>query len=242
MPLETLSKYTPTELEKIVESPCPFYIPRKRVFSGIYAPAHELATNLLAVKLQQKLKELQLKVSTEQPLKNINGRLDLKITKGKIRLKNSGKTLAIVEIKTGGLKLVQPACYALSEQVDVLLVSFKTGEMQIVTPETAEKLLTKIKESLEKKEELKEENMAIPCNTCSKCANEECGYCVGETEKEKFEISSKIYQEKIEKICENLDIICSKIIEYLKDKLEKEEEEVKAEIEAEAEVMVEEIL
>jgi len=36
MPLETLSKYTPTELEKIVESPCPFYIPRKRVFSGVY--------------------------------------------------------------------------------------------------------------------------------------------------------------------------------------------------------------
>ena len=101
MPLETLSKYTPTELEKIVESPCPFYIPRKRVFSGVYAPAHELATNLLAIKLQQKLKELQLTVSTEQPLRNINGRLDLKITKGKIRLKNSGKTLAIVEVKTG---------------------------------------------------------------------------------------------------------------------------------------------
>ena len=183
-------------------------------------------------------------MSTEQPLKNINGRLDLKITKGKIRLKNSGKTLAIVEIKTGGLKLIQPACYALSEQVDVLLVSFKTGEMQIVTPETAEKLLTKIKESLEKKEELKEENIAIPCNTCFKCANEECGYCVGETEteketeKEKFEISSKIYQEKIEKICENLDIICNKIIEYLKDKLEREEEEVKTETKTEAEVMV----
>ena len=53
MPLEALPKYTPTELEKIVESPCPFYIPRKRVFGGVYAPAHELATNLLAVKLQQ---------------------------------------------------------------------------------------------------------------------------------------------------------------------------------------------
>ena len=84
-----------------MNSPALSNIPRKRIFSGVYAPAHELATNLLAVKLQQKLKELQLEVSTEQPLKNINGRLDLKIAKGKIRPKNSGKTSAIVEVKTG---------------------------------------------------------------------------------------------------------------------------------------------
>ncbi|KXB01107.1 hypothetical protein AKJ43_03660, partial [candidate division MSBL1 archaeon SCGC-AAA261D19] len=175
---QLLERYTPTELEKELESACPFFGEAVNTFSSVYLPVHELANNLLAVKLQERLNGIE--IATEQQLKGANGLVDIRVSakNGKLDVRGPRQKVAIIELKTGVFNLVQPAVYAFKEGIDVLLVGLKNSEVQVVSPELAESLLQTVAEHLETKGKLKKEDSHLPSN-CKRCANFDCGYAEG---------------------------------------------------------------
>lgn len=215
---ELLKKYTPTQIEKLLESACPHYEPAESTFSDVYQILHEVVNNVLAVAIQSQLGHVS--ISTEQNLSGSNGRLDIRVSirNGKLNIRNSSTTIAVIELKTGRLKLIQPAIYAYLEGVDVLLVGLRTPEVQVVTPSVAEALLNVVADYVEKKEKLKKEGIAIPgSQSCSRCCNRECGYATGY--ESTIVARDTIYEEKASLIYQNLDFVVEKVVEHIRSRI-----------------------
>lgn len=215
---QLLENYTPTGLEKELQSACPFFKEAENTFSSVYLPVHDLANNLLAVKLQHRLNGI--KVETEQELEGTNGRVDIRVcaSNGKIDVRGSRKRLVTIELKTGAFRLVQPLIYSLKEEADVLIAGLQNAEVQWVPHKLAESLLQTISEHLDTKERLRKEGSYIR-GTCKRCANSECGYAQGEGLK--LNERTDIYENKMKLLNGNLDTLASKIEEYIREKLEK---------------------
>lgn len=227
---ELLENRTPTALEKEFESPCPLFKPAENSFSGVYLLAHELAAQILAVRLQEEFEDME--IETERELSGVNGRMDISISAkgGKLSVLNSHRKIATIEVKTGKLKLIQPAVYSFVEDVDVLLVGLETSEIQVVTPRIAGRLLRMVAAHLEKKRRLGEKLSHIRGSTCRRCVNDDCGFAEGEPLR--LNEKDNVYEQKVRLLDENLDHLAEKCKEFLRAKIFHEILEKKVPVEA----------
>lgn len=213
---DLLQEYSPTQIEDMFEAACPMFKPPRKNFSGIYREVHELANNFIAVALKEKLSHLE--IATEEETPGLRGRVDIRVSSksGKLDIVELKNKVAVIELKTGSLKLIQPAIYAYKEKIDVLLVGLQTREMQIVTPEVGEALIQKVADYLGKKESLRQKNLPI-FGDCEKCSAFECGYAKGE----ELNLNEKedIYEEKVKLLNGNLDAVVGKIAKHIENKL-----------------------
>lgn len=157
--LKIFKKYPPSMLDELMASVCPFYQPYWRG-SSVYKIIHDIARNRIAAKLINK----GYSVETERRIEF--GRLD-------ILVHSNSKSLAIVEVKTGEIKLLQVAAYSIITQLPAFIVELKSGNLIMLNLENSKKLLDELIEHLKDLEKLKTNKIRIAGNECYRC-NSEC--------------------------------------------------------------------
>ena len=98
------------------------------VFTQMYEEAHELAVNAILLKLRKAGIEAEGEIAIEY------GVVD-------IRVLHHGQPVAIVEVKTGKVKLIQSAAYAYITGKPVFVAEMRTGCVTKITPEFAKRVL-----------------------------------------------------------------------------------------------------
>jgi hypothetical protein len=148
-----------------------------KTFSSVYARQHAQIVAYLATKLQERFDRALIKGET--PLtSDAKGILYLKFTlrKSRILVEEGRKTLCILEVKTGSVKICQPLYYAATEGGPVLLVEARTGDVFVVTPEGGRRYLDVIRDLFRSKSALRDRGILCPSRYCRYCANTGCLY------------------------------------------------------------------
>ncbi|RLI78341.1 hypothetical protein DRP05_07495 [Archaeoglobales archaeon] len=155
--LKIFKKYPPSILDELI-SVCPFYKPCWRG-STIYKTIHDFARNRIAAKLLAEGYSIEIERRIEF------GRIDILVGL-------NGKSLAIVEVKTGDVKLLQVAAYSTIMQLPALIAELKTGNVIVLSLEKSIKLLDELIKHLRDIERLKEKGVRITGSECYRCGSE----------------------------------------------------------------------
>lgn len=161
-----LKKYRSSQIDEIVLATCPFYESETGELTSAYRFIHDFVTSRVLERLQLKLSEVA--VTSEFPLEF--GRVDGAVSR--ISLTNGGNPILFIEIKTGAIKLVQPAIYTYFEGVKTLVAELKTGEVLTIDVETARRLLKEVIRYINDREKLRELGKRIPGRECVYCSSD----------------------------------------------------------------------
>jgi len=194
---ELLRKYKPSKLDELL-TVCPFFKAGSENTSA-YRFIHDLATSRILARLQLKLDSIA--IASEVPLEfgRANG-----VASSKMVIANGDSPIALIEVKTGRLKLVQPAVYTYFNRVKTLVAELKTGEVIVIDVETAEKLIEELVKHIADKERLKVLGKRIP--------SKECVYCSTDCEFRSNSGGRVNPLKPLPKILNNIEVIVEKIL------------------------------
>lgn len=214
--------FVPSKIDENVEIACPFFVRGEKVFSSVYAKQHAQVTAYLSVKLQERFDSVL--VEGEAPLSSdVRGFLDLKfiLKNSRILVEGDNRVLCALEVKTGSVKICQPAYYASIEDVPVLLVEAKTGDVFIISPEGGRDYLEIMKGFFDSKSALKAQGVYCPSrDNCRFCANRGCEY-LGESYKQKIKPST-LLDDNLKAFARNLPEIVEKVSGFIEELLDEQ--------------------
>ncbi|AGK61308.1 hypothetical protein Asulf_01317 [Archaeoglobus sulfaticallidus PM70-1] len=151
----------PSRLDNLVRKICPKYKRDNSKPSQIYEEIHNLAVSIILARLRK----VGIEAEAEITLKN--GVVD-------IRIKRENVPVAIVEVKTGKVKLIQSAAYAYMTGKPVFVAEMRTGNVTKIAPDIARYLLERYLGLLRDIKEVKEGSI-IPNSACRFCVAD-CKY------------------------------------------------------------------
>ncbi len=213
----------PSKIDENAEVACPFFKREDKTFSTIYARQHAQVTSYLMARLQERFHNVLIE-GEAQLTSGARGFVDLKFvsSKSKILVENDGQVLCALEVKTGSVKICQPAFYAVSEDVPVLLVEAKTGDVFVVTPEAAQGYLKVVGDVFRAKSVLESRGIYCPSSYCRYCANIDCGH-----QREGYRrknVISFLLDDNLRAFSRNLPIIIEKVSKFLEKLLHEQNE------------------
>jgi hypothetical protein len=195
---ELLEKYRLSQLDEQPQTTYPFF-KAETEFTSVYKFIHDLATSRVLTKLQLRLDDIT--IASELPLEfgRVNG-----AASSKIALTNGGELIIFIEVKTGRVKLIQPAIYTYFEGVKTLVAELKTGEVLIIDVKTAERLIKELVKHISDKEKLRKLKKRIP--------GRECAHCGSNCEFRSNEERNYNPLKSLPRILDNIEIVVEKIV------------------------------
>jgi len=204
-----LNDYRPSQLDAEVTKVCPLYSESGGKVSSIYSSLHEMARSALLNMLVLRLRGLEIRGEEDCGDGRTDGSVCTPSVDGNSVFDPRGEKLAIIEVKTGQVKLLQAASYSYVQGVPVLMAEFGTGDVHVVSRGTAERLLHHAADQVHVFRELEREEVRIPDKfRCAWCSNADCPYCQSNG---KFNGSPKI-DEKVEELQRNLPTIVERCV------------------------------
>lgn len=214
----------PSKIDENAEVSCPFFVREEKIFSSVYAKQHAQVTAYLTVKLQERFDNVL--IEGEVPLSSgARGFLDLKfvLKNSRILVEGDSKVLCALEIKTGAVKICQPAYYATVENVPVLLVEAKTGDVFIVSPEGGGEYLEIIRDFFNAKSVLKSRGVYCPSrDNCRFCVNKDCEH-LGNEWREKMKPST-LLDDNLRAFHRSMPVAVEKIASFIEELIESRDE------------------
>jgi len=211
-----LNDYRPSQLDAEVAKVCPLYRESGGKISSIYSSLHEMARSALLNMLVLRLRGLEIRGEEDCGDGRTDGSVCTPSVDGNSVFDPRGEKLAIIEVKTGQVKLLQSACYSYAQKVPVLMAEFKTGDVHVVNREIAEKLIRHASEQVHIFKELEREGVRIPDKfRCAWCSNADCPHCRNSGESN----GSPKIDEKVEELRRNLPTIVERCVERIKELL-----------------------
>lgn len=217
---QLLEEYDPSELDDVVKA-CPFYKPEEREFTSAYLDFHEYAKVGILTRLRIELEGLEVFGEEKTETGRVDGSVhSVRLKDDTVFLYNGDKPtekIALIEVKTGGIKPLQAAAYSYTEQTPTIIAEVKRGSCHLVDLETAEKLLSYAVEQVKTLERLEEKNLRIPDHyRCSSCANKLCKHWSGtDSDPEtRFVIKNRTNQ-----LAENLSDTLEELVEIVENLL-----------------------
>jgi len=203
---ELLEKYRPSQLDEQLLSICPFYKAQNDV-SQAYSLIHDIATSRILEKLQLRLSELSLMSEVSLGFGRVDGAVA-----NRIALMKNGDLIAFIEVKTGRIKLLQPAIYTYLERVKTLIAELKTGEVLVVDFESAKRLVKEFIEHIKDKERLRMLGKKIP--------GKDCKYCIRNCEFRLKEGKNCNPLKHLPRVLDNVDVVVEKILKEVVKEIE----------------------
>lgn len=204
---ELLRKYSPSELDEHFLVACPFYKAESE-YAPVYKLIHDLATSRVLVRLQLKLNEIAVASEFSLEFGRVNG-----VTGNKITVANGDNFIAFIEVKTGRLKLIQPAIYTYFEGVKTLVADLRMGDVLAIDVKTAERLIKELIRHNSDKEQVRELGKRIPGG--------ECAYCGSDCELRLNKKRNYNPLKSLPKILENIEVVVEKILSEVTREVEK---------------------
>lgn len=158
-----LDAFRPSQLDEQLLTVCPFYKPENKELSSAYRLVHDIAKSRLLARLQLKLNKSDVANEVSLKLGYVNGAIS------RVYITGGNGCSALIEVKTGSVKLVQPAIYTLLSRTKTILVDLRSGGILVIDVQTAEKILQELIEHLKDKEELKKLGKRVPGPECWRC-------------------------------------------------------------------------
>lgn len=170
-----LKEFRPSQMDEQLLTACPFYTPDSREFTSAYRIVHDAVKSMILVRLQMRLNEIA--VMSELPLEfgRVDGAAGSRIAVRGGVSEGDGDIILFIEVKTGSVKLVQPAVYTLLHRTKTLVVEMKTGDVLVIDVSKAERIVREFIEHLKNKQMLREVGKRIPGMECRYCGAE-CEY------------------------------------------------------------------
>ena len=160
-----LERYSPSQLDRIYLAACPKFKERRDGVPQIYQYMHDAALSRLLTEIR-----LRIDVAMESE-KNLNfGRVD-----DFISIALNDRPLLTVEVKIGGVKVVQPAVYSFLTGMKVVVAEMRTGSVFVIDVETAREILKSLLRHIHVRGALKMRQCIIPGRECYLCG-ENCSF------------------------------------------------------------------
>jgi hypothetical protein len=211
-----LESIRPSQLDAEVTRVCPLYRERDGGVSSVYSSLHEIARSALLSRLALRLRDLEIRGEEDCGSGRTDGSVNGATVDGGSVLGPRGEMIAIIEVKTGQVKLLQSACYSCMRGAPVLVAEFETGYVHLLRPEVAERLLRHAAEQARIFGELEREGVRIPDRfRCACCSNTDCPHCRGDGVPDPPALG-----EKVEKLLDNLPAIVGRCVEEIGKLLE----------------------
>ena len=218
-----LNDYRPSQLDAEVTKVCPLYSESGGKVSSIYSSLHEMARSALLNRLVLRLRGLEIRGEEDCGDGRTDGSVCAPVVNGNSVFDPKGEKLAIIEVKTGQVKLLQAASYSYVQGVPVLVAEFETGDVHVVSRVTAERLLRHAADQVRVFRELEKEGVRIPDKfRCAWCSNASCPHCRNSGESN----GPPKIDEKVEELQRNLPTIAERCVEKIKELLAKRGYEV----------------
>jgi len=205
---ELLQKYYPSQLDDELRTTCPFYEQRKN-FTSAYKEIHDLGKARVLERLQVELEDLCIEGEIELDYGRVDGGAK------KLMVKNEGRYIALIEVKSGGIKLVQPSIYTYLTGVPTLLAELKTGDVHKIDFETAESVVFELLMHIKDKERLRKAGKKVPGSECMFCRRE-CEY--------KKEIKTNDPVKNLQIVLGNAAPVAVKLANTIREMIEKEKQ------------------
>lgn len=204
----------PSKLDDVLGKACPSAQEGAESISSIWNFLHQTFNARLA----QYLKKAFAKFNVQHEVVEGNSRLDIRlVTDYQNKVMVGGKPLAVIDLKTGNVKLYQLCLYSVRNRCPVIIVELLSGDVHLVTTEAASRILAKMPSELEKIKELKSLNVTLPGQDCKFCRNE---YRDRIAEYSPYKISSTTFSERALKLEMNYNNTKEKVQEVLESLIE----------------------
>jgi len=195
----------PSKLDEVLGKACPSSYGSHEEISSMWTFCHQIFNARLA----QDLKKTFAKYNVQHEVAEGKSRLDIRlVTDYQNKVSMGGKNLVVLDLKTGKVKLYQLCLYSIRNYCPVIIVELLSGDVHLVTPEIAGKILAKMPDELEKIKELKGYHATLPGQDCRYCVKE-CKDRIGKYSP--YKISTTTFAERMLKLEENYDTVREKV-------------------------------
>lgn len=199
-----LKMCSPSRLDNLVRKMCPKYKRDNSRPSQIYEEIHNLAVSIILARLRK----MGIEAEAEVTLKK--GVVDIRVMHGNM-------LVAIVEVKTGKVKLIQSAAYAYMTGKPVFVAEMRTGNVTKITPDIARHLLERYLYLLRDIKEVKKGSI-IPNGACRFCVAD-CKYSNGKN------LRSLDPTRNLLDVLNNIDKVIEKLVEGIRAEMKGVEKE-----------------
>jgi hypothetical protein len=202
-----LSNFFPSEIDNKINKACPFLTENQENISSIWAVMHQIYNARIARDLSR---EFDDRLRVQHEVKEGNSRLDIRlINKYQNKVLLNGKNLALLDLKTGGVKIYQICVYAIRNNCPAFIIELLTGDVHKIDLVNAKKLIEIAEGELKKIADLKEKDIRI--------AGQECNWCTRECEERLYEFSkysviSDMLQKRMLTLENNYPIVLKKLV------------------------------
>ncbi|WP_456478322.1 hypothetical protein [Geoglobus ahangari] len=191
---------SPSRLDSLLRKICLKYRPESSKPSMLYDEIHNLAVVILLARLRQ----AGIEVEGEIPLEY--GVVDLVV-------RHKGEIVAVIEVKTGRVKLIQSAVYAHIAGKPVYVVETRTGQVTRISPQLATRLVEEFVGLLKDIKEVRGGGV-IPNPGCRYCV-EECRYSNGRAK------NGGGPEKNLLRMLDNIDVIVERLVEELREEIKR---------------------
>ncbi|HEY9245615.1 MAG TPA: hypothetical protein VIO11_02100 [Candidatus Methanoperedens sp.] len=204
----------PSKLDDVLGKACPSAQEGTESISSIWNFLHQTFNARLA----QDLKKTFAKFNVQHEVIEGNSRLDIRLVADYQNKVMAGeKPLAVIDLKTGNVKLYQLCLYSVRNKCPVIIVELLSGDVHLVTTEVAGKILANMPSELEKIKELKSLSVTLPGQDCRFC-RKECRDRIAEYSP--YKISSTTFSERALKLEANYSNVKEKVQEVVESLIE----------------------
>ncbi|VVB96458.1 Uncharacterised protein [uncultured archaeon] len=200
----------PSKIDDILQKACPCAENGNESISSMYNFMHQVFNARLA----QDLKKIFAKLNVQHEVVEGNSRLDIRLLNDyQNRVTVGGKNLVVIDMKTGNVKLYQLCLYSVRNQCPTIIVELLSGDVHLLTPEIACKILTNLPSEIEKITEMKSLKATLPGQDCRFCAKE----CKDRIAKyTPYKVSSTSFAERALKLETNYNKVKERIQEIIR--------------------------
>lgn len=157
---------SPSKIDDILGRACPQVQGSAENVSGIWSTFHTIYN----AKIARALKKVFAKIIVQHEVKDGNGRLDIRLVTGyQNKVEIEKHPVAVIELKTGGLKLFQACEYAIRNKCPVILIELLSGDVHVIKLSAAYEIMTEAKKEIEDIQQIKEYGATIPGQDCKWC-------------------------------------------------------------------------
>ncbi|AGK61313.1 hypothetical protein Asulf_01322 [Archaeoglobus sulfaticallidus PM70-1] len=191
---------SPSRLDSLVRKICPGYKADRSAPSLLYEEIHNMAVVMILTRLRAAGIEAEGEIAIEY------GVVDIVV-------KYRGEIIAVVEVKTGKVKLIQSAVYAHITGKPVFIVETKSGRVTKLTPDVATRLVELFIGVLKDIKEVRGDKV-IPNPGCRYCTAN-CSYGNGRNLKGADPVRNML------KMLDNINVVVDRLIEGLRMEMER---------------------
>jgi hypothetical protein len=201
---------SPSQVDDLLGKACPCAQGGNEPMSSMWTLLHQIFNARLA----KDLKKSFAKINVQHEVVEGNSRLDIRlIAEYQSKVIVGEKNIAVIDLKTGGIKLYQLCLYAVRNQCPAIIVELHSGDVHVITPEAASKILEDMPSELEKTKELRNFSATLPGQDCKFCSRE-CKDRI--TKYSPYKVSSTTFEERTLELEANYNGVRDKLQEILR--------------------------